>query len=47
MIPPRLFPIILIVLQAAASCVYGLQHGDWRRAIYWAAGAVITAAVTF
>jgi type IV secretory pathway VirB2 component (pilin) len=46
MIPPKLFPVVLICLQAAASAVYA-GHGDWRRCIYWIAGAVITAAVTF
>jgi hypothetical protein len=46
MIPPKLFPIVLIVLQAAACAVYAC-HGDWRRTVYWIAGAVITAAVTF
>lgn len=43
---PRLFPIVLIVLQGCASAVYA-SHADWRRMIYWIAGAVITAAVTF
>ena len=46
MIPPKLFPIVLIVLQAASAAVYA-SNGDWRRVAYWCAGAVITAAVTF
>lgn len=46
MIPARLFPIVLIVLQIAAAAVYACG-GDARRAVYWVAGAVITAAVTF
>jgi len=45
-ISPKLFPTVLIVLQAAACAVYA-THGDWRRTIYWVAGAVITAAVSF
>ena len=46
MISPKTFPIVLIVLQAAAAVVYGCG-GDWRRLVYWIAGGVITAAVTF
>jgi len=43
---PKVFPVVLIVLQALAAGVYA-WHADWRHAIYWTAGAVITAAVTF
>lgn len=43
---PKLFPSILSVLQVAAALVY-FQSGDPRRTIYWLAGSVITAAVTF
>lgn len=46
MIHPKLFPVVLIILQAGACAVYAM-HGDWRRMVYWIAGAVITAAVTF
>jgi hypothetical protein len=45
-IPEKLFPVVLIILQAAAAVVYGLHH-DWRRMAYWLAAVVITAAVTF
>lgn len=37
---------VMIVLSVGASIGYALS-GDVRRAIYWAAAAVITAAVTF
>ena len=42
----KFFPCCLIVLSLAASiaCACG---GDWRRAIYWIAAAVLNAAVTF
>ncbi len=43
---PKLFPSVLIVLQVASSVVY-FHSGDARRTIYWLAGSVITAAVTF
>lgn len=46
MIPPILFPAILIGLDIAAAFVY-LFHGDWRRFIYWLAAATLTACVTF
>lgn len=42
----RAFPTALIVLDCLASLVY-LYYGDWRRAIYWLAAAVLTATVTF
>lgn len=42
---PRLFPVILIVLDLAAAFVYGLAL-DWRRCIYWLAAAVLTLCVT-
>lgn len=41
-----LFPCVLIALDCAASAVYA-AYGDWRRVIYWAAAATITATVTF
>ncbi len=40
-----LFPIAIILLNLGAAVVYGLA-GDWRRAVYWAAAAVLTTAVT-
>ncbi len=40
------FPTVLILLDLAAAAVY-VAESDWRHAIYWAAAAVLTAAVTF
>lgn len=40
-----LFPITLIILDLAASVVYGC-YGDWRRAVYWMAAGVLTLTVT-
>ncbi len=39
------FPIAIITLNVGAAVVYGIV-GDWKRAVYWAAAAVITIAVT-
>lgn len=41
-----LFPSILIALDVAAALVY-LSGGDWKKFIYWAAAATLTATVTF
>lgn len=41
-----IFPIALMILDLGAGAVYALD-GDLRRAIYWVAAAVLTAAVTF
>ena len=41
-----IFPTLLIVLDLGASVVYAVAL-DWRRALYWAAAAVLTACVTF
>ena len=43
---PKVFPATLILLDLGASVVYAVS-GDWRRAIYWLAAAVLTAMVTF
>jgi hypothetical protein len=45
-IPKWLFPCFTIALNvgSAAVCVF---HDDYRRAIYWAAAAILTATVTF
>ncbi len=43
---PRVFPIILIVLDLLAAASYGWD-GDFRRVIYWISAAVLTATVTF
>jgi len=42
---PRLFPGIIICLSVGAAIVCAC-HGDWRRAVYWAAAAVLNLAVT-
>jgi hypothetical protein len=44
-VDPRIFPVVLIVLDFAASIVYATQL-DWRRSIYWLAAAVLTICVT-
>jgi len=43
---PKIFPIVLILLDVAAAAVYA-AHGDARRFVYWIAAAVLTASVTF
>jgi len=43
---PRIFPTVLIVLDVAAAIVYA-AHGDWRKAVYWLAAAVLTVTVTY
>lgn len=40
------FPSVLLVLQVCAGLVY-VCHGDWRKAVYWVAAAVLTVVVTF
>lgn len=42
----KLFPNILIILDIGASIVY-LCYGDYRRAIYWFAAAILTASITY
>lgn len=42
---PKLFPIVLIVLDVLASCVY-FAFGDFKRGVYWIAAAVLTLTVT-
>ena len=42
----RAMPTGLIVLDLGASAIYTFA-GDWRRAIYWFAAAVLTSCVTF
>jgi len=43
---PRIFPTVLIVLDVAAAIVYA-AHGDWRKAVYWLAAAILTVTVTY
>lgn len=42
----KFFPTVLIVLDCCAAIMYGVA-GDWRRAIYWLAAAVLTTTVTY
>jgi len=42
----EILPIAMIFLSAGACLAYA-SAGDVRRAVYWAAAAVITASVTF
>ena len=42
----KLFPTVLIGLDICAAIAYAFA-GDWRRAIYWFAAAVLTATVTY
>ena len=42
----RIFPCVLMALDLCAGAVYACR-GDWRRTVYWAAAAVLTATVTF
>jgi 5-enolpyruvylshikimate-3-phosphate synthase len=42
---PKIFPALLIALDLCASVAY-LCHGDYRRAVYWLAAAVLTTSVT-
>lgn len=42
----QIFPLILIILDVAASFAYAYDF-DFRRSIYWMAAAILTACVTF
>jgi len=44
--PQLILPCVSIALSVGSCAVY-LWAGDYRRAIYWAAAAVLTASVTF
>lgn len=46
LINPRLLPTIMIVLSILAAVAYACQ-GDVRKTLYWTAGAVLNAAVTY
>lgn len=41
-----IFPVMLIILDVGAAVVY-LFNGDVKKAIYWAAAAVLNVCVTF
>lgn len=42
----KIAPTIQIFLSIAAAIGYGVA-GDWRRAVYWTAAAVLTFTVTY
>ena len=42
----KIFPTILIILDVCAAAPYAFQ-GDWRKAVYWLAAAVLTTVVTY
>lgn len=42
----QLFPTIIIVLMVGSAVVCATT-GDWRRAIFWGAAAVVNASVTW
>ena len=46
MMVEKIFPTVLMVLDIGAAIVNAIA-GDWRRAIYWIAAAVLTACVTY
>lgn len=41
-----IFPTLLIVLDIGAAVMCGVS-GDFKKAVYWTAAAVLNAAVTF
>lgn len=45
-ISPKALPILMIVLDIAAAFVYA-SNKDWRHTVYWAAGALMVACITF
>jgi len=45
-ISPKIFPLILIVLDICAALGY-LPEKDFRKVIYWLAAAILTTVVTF
>lgn len=42
----QILPLVLIVIQATAAIPYTVS-GNWRKALYWTAAAVLNIAVTF
>ena len=42
----KLLPTVFIVLNIGAAVVCAFT-GDWKKVVYWAAAAVLNAAVTF
>jgi hypothetical protein len=44
---PKFFPSLLIALDLCAACRWAFEPGEWRRCVYWAAAAILTASVTW
>lgn len=44
--PQYIFPVLLMLLDVGAAVVYATD-GDWKKAVYWVAAAVLNAMVTF
>lgn len=42
----QILPLILIIIQVVSAIPYTVT-GDWRKAVYWVAAAVLNIAVTF
>ena len=42
----KLFPVALIVLDVGAAAVYAIA-GEYKKAVYWIAAAVLNITVTF
>jgi hypothetical protein len=42
----QIFPLIMIVMDLGAAIVC-LSGGDWKRALYWCAAALLTWSITF
>lgn len=44
--PEYIFPLLLIALDIGAAVVYA-KNGEYKRAVYWVAAAVLNICVTF
>jgi len=44
-IHPKLFPLLMCVMQLCA-CLICLYNKDYKRAMYWLGGFIITVAIT-
>jgi hypothetical protein len=45
-VSPKLFPVLLIVLDVLAAAGY-VPDCNWRKIVYWLAAAALTYVVTF
>lgn len=43
---PKLFPTCLIIINLCSAVVWAC-HGDWRKAVYWLAAAVLNFVITY